>query len=674
MGQIRVLSPTLVNRIAAGECVERPASVVKELVENALDAGASRIDVRVLDGGRGLIQVSDNGQGMDRDDLQLSVQPHATSKISADDDLFNIHTMGFRGEALPSIGAVSRLEITSRRREADVAYRIRVEAGEISPTAPCAAPPGTTVCVRDLFYCVPARRKFLRTNPTEMGHVTEQFARIALAHPAVAFSLAHQERELHRLAATADRRQRIADFYGAELTEVLLPFGRDSGGVRVEGYAAPPAHCRKSNKWEYVFVNGRYTRDRFVSHAIKEAYRSLLQPNEFPVAFLFITIDPAQLDVNVHPTKVEVRWRDSNFVHAQVLAALRDRFLSTNLDRSLRPSPRENEEYRERVREAMVAFFTRTQPAGGAPPAGRSDGGRSAGRGGYGASGDSTGGGWTPGRGEEAPPPYAGGPPGSAEAPASPGESRFVVGPPQGAERGEAPHPGGQYEHPPGGEAAGGAAYSGAPGAPGYGAAAGHLAYSPAAEEMNGLRAIQIHRSYLVVETAEGVLIIDQHALHERIIYEELRRRMTQRPLESQRLLIPEVVGVPPDRLGVLETHADTLARLGVLLEPAGPRSVALHGFPLLLERLDAPAFVRDLLDLLSEAGRRPDTESLVHAVLDMMACKAAVKAGDALTPEEIRVLLARRELAERSSHCPHGRPTTLRLTLQDLERQFKRR
>ena len=271
MGTIRVLSPNLVNRIAAGECVERPASVVKELVENALDAGATRVDVTILDGGRGLIQVADDGVGMDADDLKLCVTPHATSKISSDDDLFNIHTMGFRGEALPSIGAVSRMQITSRRGESDVGHAIRVDAGEITGPTPCAAPPGTTVEVHDLFHCVPARRKFLRTNPTEMGHITEQFARIALAHPGLAMSLKHQNRPMHKLPATQDRRQRIADFYGPELAAPLLTVQREGGGVRVEGYAAPPAECRKSSKWEYVFVNGRYVRDRFISHAIREA-------------------------------------------------------------------------------------------------------------------------------------------------------------------------------------------------------------------------------------------------------------------------------------------------------------------------------------------------------------------------------------------------------------------
>ena len=621
MGQIRVLSPGLVNRIAAGECVERPASVVKELVENSLDAGAGRIDVTILDGGRGLIQVADDGVGMDVEDLRLSVTPHATSKIHTDEDLFNIHTMGFRGEALPSIGAVSRLRITSRQHDSEVAHNIRVEAGELIEPTPCAGPPGTMIEVRELFYCVPARRKFLRTNQTEMGHITEQLARIALAHPAVAFSLKHQNRPMHRLEATSDRRQRIADFYGPELAEGLLSIRRESGGMLVEGYVAPPAQCRRSGKWEYVFVNGRYVRDRFIGHALKSAYRSLIKHDERPVVFLFITVEPAQVDVNVHPTKVEVRWRDSNYVHAQVLAALREKFLSTNLDRTLRAPVPDEEAYRQRVRHAMVDFFTRPQPSGGGPPAGGKLERQSRGV----------------------------GPAVSGTSLRSRESDRTVV------DAQELP-----AEH-------------------GLDGAAPALRVPPSSEPViDGVgerpRAIQVHHAYLVAETDDGLMIVDQHALHERILYEELRRRITDKPLESQRLLLPEPVRVPPDRIGVLETHARTLARLGIALEQTGPQTVSLHAYPLLLERLDPTAFVRDLLDLLSEQGEQPNTEALVHDVLDMMACKAAVKAGDPLTSGEIEALLDRRELAERVSHCPHGRPTTLRLSLRDLERQFKRR
>jgi DNA mismatch repair protein MutL len=634
MGSIRVLPPELVNRIAAGECVERPASVVKELVENALDAGARRIEITVLDDGR----------GMDADDLALCVRPHATSKIVDGDDLFTIRTLGFRGEALPSIGSISRLSITSRPPEDELAHVVRVDAGQIAGPNPCSAPAGTTVEVRDLFYCVPARRKFLRTTQTEMAQISEQFVRLALAQPAVSLSLAHARRAVFDLPATADPRQRVADLLGPELAQVLLPIARESGGVRVEGWVAPPSECRGSGKWEYVFVNGRFVRDRFVSHAVKEAYRSLIDPSRFPVAILFITIDPAHVDVNVHPTKIEVRWRDSNYVHGQVLAALRDRFLSSRLDGALR-TPADEQAYRERVRAAMVEFFTHARPAG---------------MGGAGFS-----------------PSGAGILPANPDIPAAdprprvtePAPAQLGPQPPPAALSLEPQQPSAAFfhtpipepHHPPPVDA---------PGAP---SALPAAAWPPAAT-VPGPPAIQIHRSYLVVETDEGLMIIDQHALHERILYEELQRRVTQRPLESQRLLIPELIRVRSDRLEALETHADTLARLGIELTAAGPHSVALHAFPSFLERVDREEFVRELLELLGEPGVRPQTDTLLHSLLDMMACKAAVKAGDPLTSEEIAALLARRELAERSSHCPHGRPTTLRLSLRDLERQFRRR
>ncbi|MCK4340848.1 MAG: DNA mismatch repair endonuclease MutL [Phycisphaerae bacterium] len=636
MGQIRVLSGTLISRIAAGECIERPASVVKELVENALDAGAGRVEITILDGGRGLIQVADDGRGMDADDLALSVRQHATSKIRDDEDLFNIQTMGFRGEALASIGAVARLKISSRRQDEDVGHELQVEGGEVSEPKPCAAPPGTTVAARDLFYAVPARRKFLRTNQTEMGHITEQLARIALAHPEVAFTLKHQNRVTHRLEAADDRRQRIADFYGAELAEVLLPIRREGGGVLIEGLVAPPAESRGSSKWEYVFLNGRYVRDRFVSHAVKEAYRSLIDSARYPVVFLFITIDPAAVDVNVHPTKIEVRWQDSNYVHGQVLAALREKFLGSNLDHALKTT-HDNDAYRERVRDAMVDFFTNARP--GEPR----------------------------NRGIEGP---IG--PRAAEA-TTQSETAFARQSPLTATQGAASVMSSaaaeQHLTPPSTQAPPAGTKHPAAEAGTELPTWADSAATPAA------RAIQIHNAYLVVETGEGLMIVDQHALHERILYEELRRRVTESKLEAQRLLLPEVVQVPADRLEALETHADLLARLGIELTPAGPHSVALQAFPtLLLERVEQGRFVRDLLDLLAEQGTRPDAEALVHDILDMMACKAAVKAGDPLTDQEIEALLQRRELAERSSHCPHGRPTTLRLSLKDLERQFHRR
>ncbi len=644
MGQIRILPPALISRIAAGECIERPASVVKELVENALDAGARQIDIAVEDGGRGLIRVADDGVGMDPEDLQLSVRQHATSKLRSADDLFGIHTLGFRGEALASIGAVARLRIVSRRRDSDVAHELCVEGGRETPPRPCSAPPGTTVEVRDLFFAVPARRKFLRSNPTESGHITEQLARIALAQPGAGFTLRAQDRLVHRLPPTADLRQRIADFYGPELAGPLLPVERTGTDVQVTGLVAPPSESRGSGKWEYVFVNGRYVRDRFVSHAVKEAYRSLIDPARFPVVFLFITIDPAAVDVNVHPTKIEVRWRDSNYVHGQVLAALRDKFLTSRLDHRLR-TPRDDEEHRDRVRQAMVEFFSHAGARSGPRPAA-----------------------------VPAEPPAPAAAAAYPPAPAARATAAEPVAPPSGMRVCAAPGSTSPAASAPEAAAPGAAAALRGGVAPEPAGAPAPVA-AAAAPYAPPLRAIQVHNAYLAVETDDGLAIIDQHALHERILYEELRQRVARHRLEAQRLLIPPVVRVAPDRLEALELHADTLAQLGLELAAAGPNSVALHTFPtLLLDRVDHERFVRDLLDRLAEHATRPQPDTLLHELLDMLACKAAVKAGDPLTPEEIAALLARRATAERSSHCPHGRPTTLRLTLRDLERQFHRR
>ncbi len=637
--RIRVLPPALVNRIAAGECVERPASVVKELVENALDSGATKIDVVIQDGGRALIQVSDDGAGMSAEDLPLAIHPHATSKIRDDDDLFNIQTMGFRGEALASIGSVARLTITSRRRESDVAWSIQVDAGAATAPTPCNAPPGTTVQVRDLFHCVPARRKFLKTTATESGHVGEQMARIALAYPHVAFTLRSDKRLTHDLPVTDSRQQRISDFFGPELGDVLIPIERLTGDVRVAGLVVPPQEARGSSKWEYVFVNGRYVRDRFVSHAVREAYRSLVDPSKYPVAFLWIELPPDQVDVNVHPSKIEVRWRDSNFVHAQVLAAIREQFLMRKLDHRFRaPGESDGDAERERVRQAMVDFFR----GGGAAAAAR-----------------------------EARTPYL--PAASERFEAHQSSSEFAASPAT-ADRSfqtRTTPDGGPVdrssEFEPHVIPAGPQISPAVPTEP-------VEASSGAAAWRAPLAALQVHNTYLVVQTADGIMLIDQHALHERILYEQLRRRIAERALESQRLLLPEAVSVPPDRMEALESHAETLARLGIELTQSGPQSVTLHAFPSFLHRIDRGRFVRDLLDLLAQPGVRPAADTLLHKLLDMMACKAAVKAGDPLTTDEIAALLAQRETAERSSHCPHGRPTTIHFTLLDLEKMFRRR
>jgi len=633
MRSIQILPPSLVNKIAAGEVIERPASVVKELVENALDAGAARVEITLEDGGKKLIRVVDDGQGIRPEDVPLAVAAHATSKLRDEQDLYRIATLGFRGEALASIGSVAHLRLASRCRDADAGCEITVIGQQTSAPRPIAHPPGTTVEVRNLFFNVPARRKFLRTTSTELAHITEQLARVAIAHPGVAFQLTHEGRVLHRLPTTDSPRSRIGDFFGRQLADALVPVCRQQPDLAIEGFVAPPAQSRATGRWQYTFLNGRYIRDRYIQHAVREAYRGLLEPDRFAVVFLFLRVPPELVDVNVHPTKIEVRWRDANVVHAEVLAALRDTFLQSDLATPLRTPDRTDpaaEERRRQTRQAIAEYFKRLDPMQqrlAFPP----DAAARA--------------------------PHA--PPTGPVEPAGPKQagSTLPTGRPSAA---QPSRPGGT---PPPADVAG-SIQAGRPSAP-------DTPTEPAQPERP--KAIQLHNTYLVAETPEGMIIVDQHALHERILYEQLRERLERGPLESQRLLLPETVPVTAQQLAALETHAELLARLGLEITPFGPETVAVHAVPTILEDLEAGGFVRDLLDKLVEQAGASRPEAFIHEVLDLMACKAAIKAGSPLDPQEIEALLAQRHLVERSSRCPHGRPTMLRFSIRDLEKQFKR-
>ena len=637
MPQINVLPDLLVNKIAAGEVIERPASVIKELAENSLDAGAKRIEVAVEQGGAKLIRIVDDGAGMDAEDLARCILPHATSKLRTEDDLFAIRTMGFRGEALASVGAVAQLRIVSRQAASDAAHEIRVAGDRIEPVTLAAGPPGTTVEVRELFFNVPARQKFLRTAQTEMGHVTEQVARIALAHTAIEFRLTHNGREVYHLRPASDMRSRIADLYGADLANTLLAFDRDERGLKITGYAGLPADARSSAKWQYIFLNGRYIRDRFVSHAVREAYRGLMEPSRYPVFFVRMEVDPAGVDVNVHPTKSEVRWRDSNVVYSQVLSSLRDRFLSADLTPAYRPGPAafasgsggggttdgepdtEAEALRrQRIRESMADFFKRQSPG-------------------------------SPATSPEARPPW----PTSGPRPdRPPGAGQFTMP----ADPGLWPPPGG-YTQP----------------------ASPPLSHEWA--DVHGVEGtlpayrntIQVHDAFLVAETDDGLTIIDQHALHERVLYEQFSRQIARGPLESQRLLLSETVDVTPDEVALLDTHGELFGQLGFELSAYGPSTIAVHATPSLLKPDRVSEFLRDAFGRLADRDAPASAELLLDALISMMACKAAVKAGDPLSSQEIEALMAKRDLVERSSNCPHGRPTSLNLSLADLEKQFKR-
>ncbi|GJQ26095.1 MAG: DNA mismatch repair protein MutL [Phycisphaerae bacterium] len=646
------LDPALVNQIAAGEVIERPASVVKELLENAIDAGATRIDVAIEEGGVQLIRVTDNGCGIGRDDLALAVAPHATSKIRSTEDLFNIRTLGFRGEALASIASISRFRIVSRPAGQNEAFeyvghgeRVANESDESNNAPhirPSAGPVGTTVEVRNLFYNVPARRKFLRQAATEMGHVTEQIARLALAHPAIAFSVSHNGRPARSLPAVSDRRSRIGDFYGPELASCLIPVQRSERDLEIEALFAPPAQSRASSKWQYVFLNGRFITDRRIAYAVREAFRGLMEHDRHAVVFLFLRADPRQFDVNVHPTKLEVRWRDAGLVQSQVLAVLREALLARDLtpafslNRAIGDAGATRDagaDDRQRsVRQAVADYLRSIDP--------------------------------TQARIDFAPPPsYAlrNVRPSLAPTfatPTPPSDNQYA--PPDPVARPTDPR------RPPAD-------------VPPLERGATHSANESTAAQTapNSLDSpagsvIQVHNAYIVAQTDEGIVIIDQHALHERILYEKFRQRLLAGPLESQRLLIPPTVCVSAAQAEAAERQGELLQRLGIELDRFGPASLAIQSFPILLSNLDPAAFVRDLLDKLVDCGEAT-AETLVHAALDMMACKAAIKAGDALTQDEMVALLSQRDLTERSSNCPHGRPTTLQLTTRDLERQFKR-
>jgi DNA mismatch repair protein MutL len=677
--KIRLLPEGLINKIAAGEVVERPASVVKELLENALDAGARRLSIAIENGGRTLIRISDDGCGIPPEEAPLAFAQHATSKIQSAEDLFAISTMGFRGEALASIASVSHVTMMTRTADSHQGVRLEVKDSVLSPAAPCAASVGTTLEVRDLFYSVPARRKFLRTDATEFSHIHEMVLRCALPNPHVAFLLTHNGRTVLELPATGDHGMRVAAALGGggaetrDLYAGLIPVeyveeravGESGGGIRVYGYAGQPAMARPTAKYQYLFLNGRYIRDRSLLHAMKEAYRGLIEPASQPVGILMVDMDAGAFDVNVHPQKTEVRFRDSGSVYRAVLVALREKLLGSDLTPQVRTAGRfdapaasppiaPNAEQRElsplstgETRQVIAEFFKGQSPVQ---------------------------------------PRLAFG----VEARPSPVEdpSRITVGMGEGekAEVRSEKTGGGEF----GAVASEGSALEAAQEvaretrAPAVARATGSSPVdSPSGAwagpgELAPTRFVQLHNTYIVAETPDGVVIIDQHALHERIIYEELFARATRGPLEGQRLLIPEVLPLLPRQAAALEAVKPLLWKLGMEITDFDSGSVAVHSFPSLLSKVSPREFLRDLLDRLMEYGGAGGTkltpEELLHEVLDMASCKAAVKAGYPLSAEEISALLVRKTQVERSSNCPHGRPTTLRLSISDLERQFKRK
>ena len=646
---IRLLSPSLVNKIAAGEVIERPASVVKELMENAVDAGATRIDVSASQGGLEMVRVVDNGGGIPAEELPLAVASHATSKLAEADDLFRIGTLGFRGEALASIAEVSRLVLRSRTPDSPAGAEIEVSGGLVGQVAPCGGPVGTAVEVHNLFFNTPVRRKFLRSTATEFGHVSEAFTRIALAAPQIHVTLRHNDKPVFELAANSGWLERIALFFGRELAESLIWVESVDGLVRLSGYAAHPSQSRSHNRMQYFFLNGRSIRDRALQHALGEAYRGLLMTGRFPIAFLAMQMPPELVDVNVHPTKLEVRFQDSGRLYSQLLATLRGKFLTTDLNTRLQ-SPTTG--------PAGPAATDHSDTGDGSDPTGGHDLGRAAemrqqlvdwAKGKLSA--------WGGARGTSG----TAGPESIASFEAGGAASH------QPLQLRRLDRPWMPDRNPDAANASGSETHAAPP--PGQPAADPRPAVGPRSTPA----ALQVHNRYLVTETEEGVTIIDQHALHERILYEHLQERMAAGATETQALLVPEPVDLSPaERAAALE-HRDLLASLGMKVEPFGGDTLLIAGYPAMLANLNPVEVLRSLLERLLAEVKRPDRRDLLDELLHTIACKAAVKAGDRLAPEEIAALLEQRHLVADSHHCPHGRPAALVFTREDLDKQFKR-
>jgi DNA mismatch repair protein MutL len=605
---VRQLTEAIVNRIAAGEVVERPASVVKELVENALDAGASRIDVMTDGGGRRLIRVTDDGDGMTREDLVLAVDRHATSKL-AGDDLMAIATLGFRGEALPSIGAVARLSITTRHPTEPHAWALGVDAGAKAQVRPAALTRGTSVEVRDLFYATPARLKFLKSDRAEDEALRDAVRRLAMSRPDIAFSLTAGDRApvtwVAAMPGSVGRLKRLADVLGPDFraNAVEIHGGRD--GFAVEGFAGLPTFSRANSLAQYLFVNGRPVRDKLMVGAVRAAYADLLPRDRHPVVALFVTLDPREVDVNVHPAKTEVRFRDTGLVRGLIVRALQEGLA------------RQSQRAASTGGDATVAAL---RPDGFSRPGGW-DWRRSPAMPGWGARG-------------AAAPALARLAPGFAEA----AQAAFDTG------------------------------------APAADARADVLDAPDLIDRPLGAARAQVHETYIVAQTRDGIVIVDQHAAHERLVYERMKAALEKSGIARQILLIPEIVELDePDVERLIERSAE-LARFGLVIERFGPGAVAISETPALLGKIDASALIRDLSEHLAEWDEALPLERRLMHVAATMACHGSVRAGRRLKGDEMNALLRDMEATPNSGQCNHGRPTYVELKLTDIERLFGRR
>ncbi len=574
---IQQLPSHLVNQIAAGEVVERPASVVKELVENSLDAGARAVQIDIVAGGQKLIRVRDDGKGIDEAELELALSRHATSKIASLEDLEAVASLGFRGEALPSIASVARLSLTSRRLGAECAWRVEVDGGIVSAPHPAAHPEGTTVEVHDLFYNTPARRRFLRTERTEFGHIEKWVRRLALSRPEIAFTLTHNRRSVLALpAAMSDelRRQRIAGICGEAFAEQSVYIERETDGIALAGWIGLPTFNRSQPDLQYWFVNGRSVSDKTLSHAVRHAYRDVLFHGRYPAYVLSLAMDPAGVDANAHPAKHEVRFRDGRRVHGVVSQTVETALGDTRPGgHDVAPVPMHRDRVFDQgsmplrpssnvVRETLAGYEAMT----GAPVEDR------------------------------------------------------------------------DRETPP-----------------------------------LGFAVAQVGGAYILAENAEGLVVVDMHAAHERIVYEKLKRGFDDRELVRQPLLVPESIAVAASEADLVEQRGEELAKLGLVVDRTGPDSVTVREVPALLKNADVESLLRDVLSDLSESGDSSRIEDANDECLATMACHHSIRANRALTLHEMNALLREMETTERADQCNHGRPTWTTISMADLDRLFLR-
>ena len=592
--KIQILPENLANQIAAGEVVERPASVVKELVENALDAAASEIFVDIEKGGKGLVRVTDNGHGMKKDDAFLSLERHATSKVKCAEDLFALHTMGFRGEALPAIASVSRLRLTTRSVEDDAGWQIYAEAGTIRQADAVGVAPGTVIEVRNLFFNTPGRRKFLRKEETEFGHIADVVSRLALSRPDIHFRLSHNGRNYLEAYRHNRLEERAASLLGRNVAGSLLPVDADSGnGEMLVGLLGSPGISRSTTGQVYTYVNGRFVRDRVIQHAILEAYRSLLEKRRYPIAVLFIDLPPEMVDVNVHPTKHEVRFRNQQQVHDFIVSSLRERlqqvspeppiaagFIPAEAEGSYIPTTPAQKDYRERVQESLAVFNEKVAAAPIIPAVSTVKGEMA---------------GWSAGQDKES---------------SMPDGWRLI----------------GQYLS-----------------------------------------------SYLICQLNDELVLIDQHAAHERIGFEQLRNQLQADGIESQSLLFPVVIELDHREAAVLTEHLGDFERFGFEVEAFGGRSFTVKSVPALVADVDVERLVRDLAAELSEIGRSGQLSDEIEKVLAVLACHSMVRANQALSQSEMQQLLKDLSAIDFGSCRPHGRPVMHRLAKRDIEKLFHR-